>query len=99
VFVESEFPGDPLAILEDLETRGELHGRHVAGLFEQWQVAVGLHVTGDAGIAVPVPGPADVTALLAEPHVVEPSLPKLVPEQQAGEAGADNDDFTLVGQG
>ena len=54
----------------------------VAHLLEQRQIAVALDVAGDAGIAVPVPGAADVAALLAEAHIGEAGLAQLVPEQQ-----------------
>ena len=98
VLVEAELLGQALAVLKNLEARRELHRRDVAGLFEQRQVAVGFHVAGDARIAVPVPGAADVAALLAEAHVGEAGLAQLVPQQQAAEAGADHQDLALVGQ-
>ena len=98
VVVEAELLGHLLAVLEDLEARRELHRRDVLHLLQQREVAVGLDVAGDARVAVPVPGAADVAALLAEAHVVEPGLAELVPEQQAGEAGADHEDVALVGE-
>ena len=96
VFVETELHGHGLAVLEDLEARRELHRREVLHLFEKGQVAVGLDVAGDARVAVPVPGAADVPALLAEAHVAEPRRPELVPQEESGEARPDHDDFALV---
>ncbi len=98
VFVEAEHVGEPLTVFEDLETRGEFHRRDIARLLEERQVAVGLHIAGDARIAVPVPGAADVAALLAETDVLEAGVAQLVPEQQTGEAAAHHQDFALVGQ-
>ena len=99
VVVELELLRHLLAVLEDLEPGGELHGGDVLHLFQQREVGVRLDVAGDAGIAVPVPRAADVAALLAEAHVVEPGLAELVPQQEAGEPGADHQDLALVGQG
>ena len=96
VLVEAELLGHLLAVLEDLEARGELHGGHVAHLLQHREVAVRLDVAGDAGIAVPVPGAADVAALLAEAHVGEARGAQLVPQQQAGEAGTHHEDLALV---
>ena len=98
VVVEAELGGHLLAVLEDLEPRGELHRRDVAHLLEQREVAVRLDVAGDARVAVPVPRAADVAALLAEADVDEPGLAQLVPQQQPGEPGADDEDVALVGQ-
>ena len=96
--VEAEALGHLLAVLEDLEPGGELHRRDVAHLLQQRQVAVGLDVARDTRIAVPVPRPPDVAALLAEPHVGEPGLAQLVPQQQPREAGPDDQHLALVGQ-
>ena len=98
VLVERELLGHRLAVLEDLEARRELHRRDVAHLLEQREVAVGLDVAGDARVPVPVPRAADVAALLAEADVVEPGLAELVPQQQAGEPGADDEHVALVRQ-
>jgi len=98
VIVEPELLGHSLAVFQDLEARGEFHRRDVTRLIEQRQVAVGFHVAGDAGIAVPVPGAANVATLLAETHVGEASCAQLVPQQQSAEAGADDHDFAFVGE-
>ena len=96
--VEPEPLGHRLAVLVDLEPGRELHRRDVAHLLQQREVAVGLDVTRDAGIPVPVPRAADVPALLAEPDIVEARFRELVPEQQAGEPRTDDKNLTLVGQ-
>ena len=94
--VEAELVGHRLAVLENLEARGELHRGDVLHLLEQRQVAVRLHIAGDARVAVPVPSAADVAALLAEPHVGEAGAAQLVPQQQPGEPGADAQHLALV---
>ena len=96
--VESELLGHVLAVFEDLEARGELHRRDVTHLLEQRQIAIGFDVAGDAWIAVPVPGAADIAALLAETHVSEAGFAQPVPQQQSAEAGADHQDLALVGE-
>ena len=97
--IETEPARHGLAVLEDLEARRELHRRDVTHLFEQGQVAVGLDIASDPGIAVPVPGAADVTAFFAEAHILETSGAQLVPQQQRSETGADHQDLALVVQG
>ena len=97
--VESELCCHALAIFQDFESRGEFHRWKRAHLLQQRQIAVGFHIAGDAGIAVPVPGAADVAAFLAKPHVLETGLTQLVPQQQAGEACADHQNLARIGQG
>ena len=63
-----------LAIFENLEPGGEFHRWEVSHFLQEWQVAIGLDVAGDAGIAIPVPGAADVTAFFADADIVEPGL-------------------------
>ena len=55
---------DELAIFVDLRAVGELLRRHEARLFEQRQVAIGVVVALDAGIAVPVPDAAEVAGVI-----------------------------------
>ena len=62
-------PADPLGVLEDLGDEGVLLLRHVAELLEQRQVAVRLDVALRAGVAVPVPGAAEVAAGLDDAEV------------------------------
>ena len=69
VAVEVVVFGDAPAVREDLRALGVLLGRDVPDLLEQRQVDVGLDVARDAGIAVPVPGAADVGGLVDQPDV------------------------------
>ena len=50
------------------------------------------------GIAVPVPGAAEVAALLDEPDVVDAGLAQAGAGEQAAEAAADDQHLDLVGQ-
>ena len=96
--VETERGSHRLAILEDLETRRELHCRDVVHLLEQREIAVALDVARYAGVPIPVPRPADVAALLAEADVLETGLAKSVPQQQTCETCTDDQDLAFVGE-
>ena len=60
--------GDAPAVRQDLRALGVLLGGDVAELLEQRHVHVGLDVTRDARVAVPVPGAAHVGRLVDQPH-------------------------------
>ena len=72
--VETEVAGDGAAVLEDLRRARVLLRRDVADLLEQRQVDVRLDVARRARVAVPVPGAAEVAALLDEAEVVDAGL-------------------------
>jgi hypothetical protein len=69
---------------------GVLFFRHVAELFQQREINVGLHITLRAGVAVPVPGAAKVAALLDNADIIDTGLAKSRARQQAAEAATDN---------
>ena len=75
VVVEAELLADALAVLEDLGRVRVLLDRHVPGLFEQRHVDERRRVALRAGVAVPVPGAAEVAALLDDAHVVDARPP------------------------
>jgi len=56
-------------VFEDLGDVGVFLLRDVAELFEQRQVAIGFDIALRAGIAVPVPGAAEVSAGLDDADV------------------------------
>ena len=64
--VQVEVPRHALQVLEDLGLVRVLLGRDVPGLLQERQVDVGLGVALSAGVAIPVPGPADVARLVDE---------------------------------
>ena len=76
---------------------GVLLLRDVAGLLQQRQVDVALDVALRAGIAVPVPGAAEVAALLDDADALDPGLAQPGAGHQAAEAAADDQHVDLVG--
>ena len=98
VAVEVELLADGAAVLQDLRRAAVLLLRDVADLLEQRQVDVRLDVAGGAGIAVPVPGAAEVAALLDHADVFDAGLAQARAGEQPAEAAADDDDIDLVGQ-
>ena len=85
-------------VAEDLGGQRVLLGGHVAGLLEQRQVDHRRGVAHGAGVAVPVPGAADVAAALDDAHVVDAGLLEPGAGDEAGEAAADDRHRHLVVQ-
>ena len=73
-FVQVEVPGDALAVLEDLRRAGVLLAGDVGGLLQEREVDVGLDVALCSRVPVPVPGAAEVAALLDDAKVVDARL-------------------------
>ena len=96
--VEAIFLRHLLAVFENFEAGGELHGGEIFHLLQQWQIAVGFNIAGDTGISVPIPGAAHVAAFFAKPHVVKTGGAQLVPQHKGGETGAYHEDFAFVRQ-
>ena len=69
----------------------------VAGLFEQRHVDHRRGVALRAGIAVPVPGAAEVAALLDDAHIRDAGLDQPRAGYKAGEAAADEGEGDMVG--
>ena len=84
------------AVLVDLLAVGELLRRHVAGLFEQRQIAIGIVVALDAGIAVPVPDAAEIAGMIDVAEVGDAGLGQVIGGQDAAEAAAENGDVDLL---
>ncbi len=83
-------------MVEDLLAVGVLLLRHVADLLEQRQVGVGLDVAGDARVAVPVPGAAEVRGRVDDADVLDAGLAQPRAGQQPPEAAADHQHLDLV---
>ena len=94
--IEAVVPRDPLRMFEDFRRAGVLLHRHVAGLLQQRQVDVAFDVACRARIAVPVPGAAEIAALLHHADVPEPCLLQLCRRQQAAEPTADHADLDMI---
>ena len=97
VFIEAVLFPDPLALGQDLRRVGVLLGRHVTGFFQQRHVDHRGGVALRARIAVPVPGAAEVAALLDDAHVGDALLDQPRPGHQAREAAADEGEGHVVG--
>ena len=90
VVVEPEVLADALRVLVDLRRERVLLLRHVAGFFEQRQVAVRLDVALRARIAVPVPGAAEIAAGFDDAEVRDAPLLEARTGHQAAETAADD---------
>ena len=90
---------DSPAMIEDLGRVHILLGRHVARLLEQRHVDHGCGVAHCAGVAVPIPGAPEVTALFDDPDIGDSGLLQRSTGGQPREAAADKGKFNLVGQG
>ena len=98
VAIEIELLADPPRMREDFRREGVLLLRDVAGFLEQRQIDVRLDVALRAGIAVPVPGAAEVAALLDDADILDAGLAQTRARQQAAEAAADDHDLHRVVQ-
>ena len=90
--VEVVVPPDGLAVGVDLGTVGVLFRRDVIELFEEGQVDIGLDIALGAGVAVPVPGSAEVPPVLDDPELVDTGVPEPRGCEQPTETAADDDD-------
>ncbi len=98
VVVQVPLAPDAAQVLEDLLAAGVLLRRDVAGLLQQRQVDVGLHVAAHAGVAVPVPDAAEVGRLLEDPQAGHARLAQPHAGEQPGHAAADDSDVDLLDQ-
>ena len=91
--------GDVVGVFQDLRLR-RIALAPVPFLLQFVRERIGilhaLDVAARAGIAVPVPGAADIAALLIDPHrQSQPAQP--VQHVHSGKAGADHDDIVGLG--
>ena len=70
--------------------------RHVVQFVQQRQVVIGGDVAGRAGIAVPVPGAADIAAAFDDADALDALFAQPSGGQQGGEAAADEQAFDGV---
>ena len=71
----------------------------VAELFEQRQIDVRLDVALRSGIAVPIPGAAEVAALLDDANVFDARFAQTRASEQAAEPAADHNDLDFIEKG
>ena len=99
VVVEAELAADAPALREDFGRVGVLLARPVPGLLEQRHVDHRGRVALGAGIAVPVPGAAEVAALLDDADVRDAGLDQPRAGHQPRESAADKGEGHMVGLG
>ena len=87
---------DGLAVSEDFAAFCIAILGHVVHLIEQWQIVVGRHIAGDAGIAVPIPGAAHVTAALHNADALNAHFAQTRRCEQRGEPTTDEQTFHRV---
>ena len=97
VVVEAELRSDASALLEDLRRVRVLLGRAMTGLFEQRHVHHRRGVALRAGIAVPVPGAAEVAAFLDDAHVGDAGFDQPRAGDEPGETAADEREGDVIG--
>ena len=90
--------GDRFGIVADFGADRIFARGHEARLFQQRQVDVAFDVAGCPWIAVPVPGAADLAALLDQADVFDPRLAQPRAGEQAAEAATNDHHPDLVGQ-
>src|SRR5579872_7196882 len=88
-FVKAEVTRDPFAVLENLRSLGVLLDWNVSNLLKEGQIDIALDVAGSSGIAVPIPGPTEVSGLLYNANVGNPVPQEAASDHQATEAAAD----------
>ena len=90
---KTEFLRNQPAVFIDLHAVGKFLRRHVAGFFQQRQITVGIIVTLDAGIAVPVPDAAEITREIDITEICDPRTDQVIGGQDPAETAAENGDI------
>ena len=97
VFVEAILPADALAVRKDFRRMRIFLGRHVAGFFEQRHVDHRRRIALRARIPVPVPGAAEVAALLDDADIADAGFRQARGGGETGKAAADEGEGDVVG--
>ena len=97
VFIEAVMLPDARAMVTDFRGMGVFLARHVPGFFEQRHVDHRCGIALRARIAVPVPGPAEVTALLDDAVILDPRFLQPCADHQSAKAPADEGEGHMVG--
>ncbi len=98
VAIEIELFADATRVGQDFRREGVLLLRDVAGLLEQRQIYVRLNIALRTGIAVPVPGAAEVATFLDDADILHTGLAQTRAGKEASEAAADDQNVNRVGQ-
>lgn len=89
--VQAVVPADRPEVVEDFWLVRVLLARNKAELLQEWQVDIRLRVALRTGVAVPVPGAAEVSPLLDHPDRVDAGIPQARTGDET--AAADDDDL------
>ena len=95
LLVEAKMTADPLALLEDLAAIGVAVLGEIAHLLEQRHVAIRLDVALHPGVAVPIPGAAEVAAHLDDADVADAGFLHTRSREQAGKASTEDGDIEI----
>ena len=93
--VEVECATKQLAVFENFRRTRVTLGGHVAGLFKKGKVGVGLNIAHATGVAVPVPGAAEVAALFHDAEIGDSLVLQVDAREHAGETATNNDNFSF----
>ena len=99
VVVEAELRADAPAMREDLGRMRVFLRRHVPGFLEQRHVDHRCRIALRAGIAVPVPGAAEVAALLDDADVLDAGFREPRGGGEPRKAAADEGEGDVIGLG
>ena len=97
--VEIDMLSDAPGMGEQLGRVGVFFRRDIARFLKQRHVDVGFDIALRAGIAVPVPGAAEIAGLLDDADILDTRLVQLGRSQQAAKAAADHDGLDSLGHG
>ena len=70
--------------------------RHEAGFFEQRQIAIGIIVALNAGIAVPVPDPAEIPGMVDIAEIGNTGLLQMIAGRMPETTAAENGDIEIL---
>ncbi len=98
VAIQIELLADTPRMRQDFRRIRVLLFRDITGFLEQRQIDVRLDIALRAGIAVPVPGAAEVAALLDDANALDAGLAQPGARQQSAEAAANDHDVHRVVQ-
>ena len=93
--VEVERATKQLAVFENFRRTRVTLGGHVAGLFKKGKVGVGLNIAHATGVAVPVPGAAEVAALFHDAEIGDSLVLQVDAREHAGKPATNNDNFSF----
>src|SRR4029077_14794169 len=99
VAIQIEFSPDPAGVFQNFRCVGVFLLWNVPGLLKQRQIDIRLDIALRARITVPVPGAAEVAALLDDADAIYARLAQTRSRQQTTEAAPDDQNIDILAQG